>query len=287
MSRRPRISFLGPPGTFSDDALRTAAAGAGFEPAPESSILDALRAVRCGESTLALVPFENSTEGSVRPTLDALAFDVEGIAIIGEYDHPISLSLIARDEIALEAIGEVASHPQAAAQCARFLRAKLPDARVVPASSTAEAVRSLRGDESDGRAALGAASAAEIYGATVLAEGVEDDSTNLTRFVWIATQGTPRRAGGLWRTTLIFSELGEDHPGALVDALVEFSSRGVNLTRIESRPRRAGLGRYMFFVDLDGAAGQPGVDESIHALRSKADSVRVLGSYPVGGVGLP
>lgn len=299
----PRISFLGPPGTFSDDALRAAAGGAAYEPAPADSILDALLAVRSGDAALALVPFENSTEGSVRQTLDALAFEVGGIAIVGEYDHSISHNLIALEELPLEAIEQVASHPQAAAQCARFLRERLPAARVVPAASTAEAVRGLTAG-GPRQAALGALAAADIYGARVLAEGIEDEGGNVTRFVWIAGAGKdlagagqlggaergrrePRATDRPWRTTLIFAELGEDHPGALVEALVEFSRRGVNLTRIESRPRRAGLGTYMFFVDLDGATGEPSVDEAVGALRSKADSVRVLGSYPVGGVGLP
>jgi prephenate dehydratase len=109
----------------------------------------------------------------------------------------------------------------------------------------------------------------------------------VTRFVWVAPAGIPVAGQGPWRTTLIFSELGEDHPGALVDALTEFSSRGVNLTRIESRPRREELGRYMFFVDLDGAAGDAAVREALEGLRAKAESVRVLGSYPVGARGIP
>ena len=116
----------------------------------------------------------------------------------------------------------------------------------------------------------------------VLREGVEDTPDNVTRFVWIAPAGTKPAGGGPWRTTLVFSELGADHPGALVEALTEFSSREVNLTRIESRPRRQGLGRYMFFIDLDGAEDEPAVAEAIEALRDKAESVRILGSYPVG-----
>ena len=131
-------------------------------------------------------------------------------------------------------------------------------------------------------AAIGARAAAELYGGVVLREGIEDEPDNVTRFVWVAPAGTRPRGDGQWRTTLIFSELGEDHPGALVDALTEFSERGVNLTRIESRPLRRGLGRYMFFVDLDGAGDEEPVAEAIEALRGKAESVRVLGSYPVG-----
>ena len=129
-------------------------------------------------------------------------------------------------------------------------------------------------------AAIGARAAAELYGGTVLEEGIEDEAANVTRFVWIAPAGAEPRGGGAWKTSLVFAELGEDHPGALVDALREFSSREVNLTRIESRPLRLGLGRYMFFCDLEGAVADDAVAEAIEALRGKAESVRVLGSYP-------
>ena len=136
-------------------------------------------------------------------------------------------------------------------------------------------------------AALGAASAAPIYDCVVLREGVEDDPDNVTRFVWIAPEGTEPIGVGPWRTTLVFSELGADHPGALVEALTEFSSRDVNLTRIESRPLRQGLGRYMFFCDLEGDQHDQSVAAGIEALRGKAESVRILGSYPIAANGIP
>ncbi|MGH2962534.1 MAG: prephenate dehydratase, partial [Solirubrobacterales bacterium] len=162
----------------------------------------------------------------------------------------------------------------------------LPAAEVRAAASTAEAVRSVAESE-EPWAALAARSAAEIYGCVVLADGVEDGPDNVTRFVWIAPEDVRPEGEGGWRTTLVFSELGEDHPGALVEALLEFSRRGVNLTRIESRPRRRGLGRYMFFLDLEGSAEDPVVAEAIEGLRSKAESVRLLGSYPVETSGVP
>ena len=280
------VAFLGPAGTFSDDALRAAGgrAPAGVEPQPAVTIHDAVIAVALGEADRALVPFENSIEGSVRPTLDALAFDAESVSIAGEHDHEISQSLIARAETELDAIEVVVSHPQPSAQCARFLREELPQAEIRATDSTAEAVRQV--SESDGRwAALGSASTAEIYGCVVLREGVEDEKGNVTRFAWLAPEGVraepePDQA---WRTTLIFSELGADHPGALVDALYEISNREVNMTRIESRPRRYELGRYMFFIDMEGADADPPVAEAIGALRNKAENVRVLGSYPIAG----
>ena len=281
-----RVAYLGPAGTFSQDALRAATAGGAIEEVPAATVHEAIIAVASGEVDRAMVPFENAIEGSVRPTLDALAFEARGVTIAGEHDHPIHQALIARGELELDAIEAVVSHPQPAAQCARFLRDELPRASVRPAASTADAVRAVVGADRPW-AALGPASAAGIYGGVVLREGVEDEDDNVTRFVWIAPEGIRAEGGGAWRTTLIFSELGADHPGALVEALTEFSEREVNLVRIESRPLRQGLGRYMFFIDLDGADTDPPVAEAIGALRDKAENVRILGSYPIAPDRLP
>jgi prephenate dehydratase len=276
-----RVAFLGPAGTFNDDALKRACAEREYEPLAAATVHDAIVAVERGDADRALVPFENSIEGAVRPTLDALAHDVEEVAIVGEYDYPVRHSLIASEQLALGDIAVVLSHPQANAQCARFIRERLPGAEVRSAESTAEAVR-LVSESDEPWAALGSRAAAELYGGVVLEEGVEDEADNVTRFVWIAPRGTEARGEGPWKTSLVFSELGEDHPGALVDALVEFSGREINLTRIESRPLRRGLGRYMFFIDLEGGAEDETVAEAIEGLRGKAESVRILGSYPTG-----
>lgn len=278
-----RIAYLGPAGTFTEDALREARGGEdGYEPLRTATIREAILAVERGEADRALVPFENSIEGSVRVTLDTLAFDAQGVAVVGEHDFPVRAHLIAKRPLELSAIETVLSHPQPLAQCARFLRERLPQAEQVTTSSTAEAVRTVC--ESPGSrpssAAIGARSAADLYGGVVLAEGIEDEANNVTRFVWIAPAGTEPSGGEAWKTSLVFSELGEDHPGALVNALREFSSREVNLTRIESRPLRLGLGRYMFFCDLEGALSEAAVAEAVEALRGKAESVRILGSYP-------
>jgi prephenate dehydratase len=281
-----RVAFLGPAGTFSEDALRAAAAGVDVEPQPAPTVHDAIVAVVAGEADRALVPFENSIEGSVRATLDTLAFDARGVTIAGEHDHPIRHALIAREPLDVDRIQVVLSHPQPAAQCARFLREQVPGAEVRLAESTADAVRAVS-ESGAAWAALAAASAAEIYGCVVLRDGVEDEPDNVTRFVWVAPEGIRAEGNGPWRTTLIFSELGADHPGALVEALTEFSNREVNLTRIESRPLRQGLGRYMFFIDLDGADTDPVVVDAIGALRDKAENVRVLGSYPISPGRLP
>src|SRR5262245_20841607 len=274
-----KVTYLGPPGTFSEDALRAAIGDQEVEAIPAASVYDAIVAIREGRADRALVPFENAIEGAVTATLDTLAFDTDGLTLVGEYDLPIRHCLIAREEIPLERIEVVVSHPQASAQCARFIRESLPQAEVRGAPSTAEAVRTVA-ESRRTWAALGAESAARLYGAAVLRHGVEDEPDNITRFVWVAPEGTVPSDPGPWRTSLVFSELGEDHPGALVDALQVFSDREINLTRIESRPLRRGLGRYQFFVDIEGAAGEEPLSEAIEALRSVAESVRVLGSWP-------
>jgi prephenate dehydratase len=275
-----RIAYLGPRGTFSEDAVWAAVGDQQVDAIPAATVPEAIIAVRQGEVDRALVPFENSIEGAVTATLDTLAFDSDGVTLVGEYDLPIRHCLIARDELPLERIEVVLSHPQASAQCARFVRENLPRAEVRAAPSTAEAVRTVA--ESDQPwAALGAESAARLYGAAVLRHGVEDEADNITRFVWVAPEGTMASGTGPWRTSVVFSELGEDHPGALVDALQVFSAREINLTRIESRPLRRGLGRYQFFIDIEGAAGEDPLAEAIDALRAKAETVRVLGSWPI------
>lgn len=280
-----KVAYLGPAGTFSEEALGLAAAGAAYEPLPVATIPAAVEAVENGASERALVPFENSIEGTVRPTLDALAFDAARVRIVGEFDHRVHQMLIAARAIEPAEVTRVLSHPQPLAQCARFLRAALPGAAVEAVSSTSEAVRRVVEGTDEPWAALGSAAAAGAYGGVVLREDVEDVPDNVTRFVWLAAGEDERPAAEPdrpWRTTLVFDELGADHPGALVDALSVLADRDINMTRIESRPRRSGLGSYMFFIDLDGSAGDETVAAGIAALRERAGNVRVLGSYQVG-----
>src|SRR4051794_18057921 len=274
-----RIAYLGPAGTFTEDALGEAA-GTEFEPLRTATIHDAIIAVERGEADRALVPFENSIEGSVRGTLDTLAFDADSVAIVGEHDYAVRAHLIGREPLELGAIEAVLSHQQPLAQCARFLREQLAGVELRSVSSTAAAVRMVA-ESVRPWAAIGSRAAADLYGCQILREGIQDESDNVTRFVWIAPAGTEPSGEGPWRTSLVFSELGADHPGALVDALGEFSSRSINLTRIESRPLRRGLGRYMFFCDLEGAETDEPVAAAIAELRAKAESVRILGSYPL------
>ncbi len=276
-----RVAFLGPAGTFTEDALEESLRGRGIEPLRTPTVHDAIVAVERGDADRAFVPFENSIEGSVRGTLDALAFETERVTIVGEHDFAVRAHLIARDGEGLGEIEAVLSHQQPLAQCARFLRVELPEVERRSVSSTAAAVRMVA-ESRRPWAAIGARAAAELYGCAIIREGIEDEATNVTRFVWIAPEGTEAEGEGPAKTSLVFSELGEDHPGALVEALQEFSRRRINLTRIESRPLRSGLGRYMFFCDLEGALRDPEVASAIEALRGKAESVRILGSYPVG-----
>ena len=277
-----RIAYLGPAGTFSEDALRQSGfGGEAFEAVPCDTIRDVVEAIGAGKADRALSPIENSIEGSIRGTLDGLVDQADHVTILGEYDHPIRSALIARSDLELERITKVISHPQPLAQCARFLRDELPGAQLEVADSTSSAVLTVsRSDEPV--AALAPASAAVLYGCRILREGIEDEPGNVTRFVWLGPHGTEPagQQGTAWKTTLVFYELGADHPGALVDALLEFSGREINLVRIESRPRRRQLGSYLFFIDVEGQADDPDVAEAISGLENKAESVRILGSYP-------
>ncbi|MBN9623432.1 MAG: prephenate dehydratase, partial [Actinobacteria bacterium] len=237
-----RIAYLGPAGTFTEDALNEALDGAEFEPLRTDTVFDAIQAVIEGSADRALAPYENSIEGSVRGTLDILAFEAPSVAIVGEHDYPVRQHLIAREGVELGEIEAVLSHQQGLAQTARFLRENLPGVELRSVSSTAAAVRMVS-ESPRPWAAVGSRAAAALYGCRILREGIQDEQNNVTRFVWLAPLGTEPPAGERWKTSLIFEELGDDRPGALVDALAEFSSRGINLSRIESRPQRSELGR--------------------------------------------
>jgi prephenate dehydratase len=272
-----RVGYLGPEGTFTHEALIACTDDDELEPLP--TVFDTIMAVHEGRVDRALVPIENSLEGSVNATLDTLAVEAPDVAIVGETVHPIRHCLIARTATPLESIGTVVSHPQATAQCARFLRTRLPGATVTPAASTADAVRTVA--ESDGAlAALGNRLAARIYGCVVLEDGLEDASGNQTRFVWVGARGSEPVGGGPWKTSIVFWGAGDDAPGWLVRCLSELADRSVNLTMIESRPRRLALGHYMFFADLEGRADDTAVADALTALGAHTEELRVLGSYP-------
>ena len=273
-----RVAFLGPAGTFTEEALRASAPGP-VDEVPYPSIYETVMAVHEGETDMAVVPIENSLEGSVTTTLDALATEAHDVQIAKEFVLPVSHNLIASRELPLEQVERVISHPQATPQCSRFLRDRLPHAQRGIAGSTAEAVRMVAEAEQPW-AAIGSKLAAELYGAVVLAEGIEDETGNETRFVWLAREGH-EPLGQPNKTSIVFWGFNDVSPGALVDVLTELSSRGINLTKIESRPRRVGgLGHYMFFADLEGSTGDSNVDDALSALAERVRAMKVLGSYP-------
>jgi len=275
-----RTAFLGPAGTFSDEALR-ASAPVPVEQLPLSTVHETVMAVQHGEAQLGVVPIENSLEGGVAATLDALAGEADRVRIAAEMVHPVTHCLVAAPGTSVAEVERVLSHPQATAQCARYLREQLPGAQRVAVGSTAEAVRQVV-DHGGRAAALASRLAAELYGAEILAEGVEDHPHNRTRFVWLSRAGSRSPFAGLTptKTSVVFWGTGDDAPGWLVTVLGELARRSVNLTRIESRPRRVQLGHYMFFCDLEGGAGEARVGEAIEALAGHVEVVRVLGSYP-------
>jgi prephenate dehydratase len=273
-----RAGYLGPEGTFTHEALLAFPLATDFTPTPLPTVHDAVRAVAEGEVDRALVPIENALEGAVGATLDALA--EQAVAIVGEVVSSITHCLIAHPLDTIEATERVVSHPQAIAQCARFLRDVLPDAEVVAAASTAEAVRTAA--ITPGTAAIGTHAAAELYGCTILREAIEDEPGNATRFVWLARFALDEPSGDVpHKTSVVWWGAGDEAPGWLVRCLTEFASRDVNLTRIESRPRKLGLGHYLFFADVDGHTADPRVGAAIDGLRAHAEVVRVLGSYAV------
>jgi prephenate dehydratase len=277
-----RVAFLGPEGTFAEEALRVSAPGGGtIEEIPYPTVYETVMAVQDGEVDRAVVPIENSLEGSVTATLDALAGEADRVRIAAEVVRPIAHCLAARPGLALEDVRRVISHPQAIAQCAGFLRGRLPRAETGSASSTADAVRTVAAT-SEPWAALGPRLAAELYGCDVLEDNVEDRSDNSTRFVWLAPEGAETGAAPS-KTSIVFWGFNDESPGALVGVLAELADRGINLTKIESRPRRVRLGHYMFFADLEGAATEPRVAEALDALDKRVQTLKVLGSYPVLG----
>jgi len=274
-----RVAYLGPPGTYSEEALRASAPSA-VEEVPHPTIYDAVMAVHDGAVDRAVVPIENALEGAVAVTLDTLALEADDVHIVAEVVHPIHHCVVAATELRLSDVTRVVSHPQATAQCARFLRERLPDAERVVAPSTADAVLSIR-EAGDSAVALGSRLAAELYGCHVLESDVGDGPGNATRFVWLAREASPAEGAG--KTSVGFWGGDDQSPGWLVNSLNELSVRGVNLTRIESRPRRTALGHYMFFADLEGGVAEPSVNEALTALGERVEELRILGSYTILG----
>ncbi len=312
----PVVGYLGPNGTFSEVAARRLASDWAGELVPVASIINLIQSVTDDfvlpepfQLDAAVVPIENSTEGSVGATLDTLV-DHEDLVITAELDLPIEQLLVARTDLPLDQIEQVYSHPQGIAQARRFLAEHLPSAGIVPTSSTSRSIE-LVTESTEPWAAIGSRRAAELYGAKILRDDIQEQ-VNVTRFVLVerksaridrsgnGTTPTPaaveaaeaaeaarqRRAGDHgddrpMKTSVVFQGKGDGSPGWLVRCLSEFAFRRVNLSKIESRPLRGQLGHYRFFIDLEGAATDPDPAEAIEGLRHHATDVRILGSYPV------
>jgi prephenate dehydratase len=276
MTMADRYAYLGPEGTFTEAALEA------FDPAalagalPCASVQATLDAVRSGEADRAIVAIENSVEGAVTATLDELATG-PALAITAEVLLPVAFALLARDGTALADVKTVGGHPQAQPQCRGGLAKNLPGTEWRPASSNAEAARQAAEGQID--AALAGGFAASRYGLAVLASQVSDVPDAVTRFVVVGRAGPVPASTGADRTSLV-AFLREDHPGALMELLTEFAVRGVNLTRIESRPTGDGLGKYCFSIDCEGHLDDARVGEALMGLRRVCADVRFLGSYP-------
>ena len=276
-----RIGFLGPPGTFTEEALLTQPDLAAEEPVPLRSIPDVLAATEGGETDLGFVAIENSIEGTVNVSLDALVFQHE-LLIQREVVLSVRLNLLAPPGTALADVRRVISFPHAIAQCRGFFARELPQAVVVAANSTAEAVREVGESQPPGTAAVGTALAAKLYGLDVLAADVEDHPDNETRFVLVARPGAIPAATGHDKTSIVCFQHA-DRPGSLLAILQEFAARAINLTKLESRPTKRSLGDYCFIIDLEGHVADELVADCLRDLRSKLLEVKFLGSYPAAG----
>ncbi|ACZ83195.1 prephenate dehydratase [Streptosporangium roseum] len=272
----PKLAYLGPEGTFTEEALRILAPQA--ERLPRANVSAALDAARRGEADGAVVPLENSLEGAITTTLDEFAWGGP-LLITAELLLPVEFSLLARPGTRIGRIKRVFTHPAAITQCRTFIARELPDAVVVAAPSTAAAAQEVALPGSPYDAAIAARIAGEHYGLVELATGIGDRSDTVTRFVRVSRPGPLPEPTGSDRTTLV-AFLTDDHPGALLEMLTEFSVRGVNLTRIESRPTGDGIGRYFFHFDFEGHVADARVGEAISGLHRICADVRFLGSYP-------
>jgi len=274
-----RVAFLGPEGTFTEEALLAdPPQGAHLNPFPYPSMREVMLAVRNGDAALGIVPIENSLEGSVAVTLDLLAFEFDDLFIVREAVHPIRHQLITRSQVELDQITKVISHPHAYGQCRQFLDTHLPRVEHEAANSTADAVRIVSRVDRPW-AAIGNRLAAEMYECVVLRDNIEDSLENQTRFVYLSRTPAAQDLGVTYKTSLVCT-IGADQPGSLLLILSEFAHRYINLTKVESRPSRQGLGKYIFFIDIEGRLTDPAVEQALRCLACKLPWIKVFGSFP-------
>ncbi|MCY4582909.1 MAG: prephenate dehydratase [Chloroflexi bacterium] len=272
-----KIAYLGPQGTFSEQAALDYAHDA--ELVAYRSITASAMSVLQGEADEAVCPIENSYQGAVTDTLDVLLHE-EGLHIRQELTLDIVHNLMVKPGVVLAAVKRVYSHPQALGQCRRYLEQHLPNAELAAALSTAEAVeRAIASDVP--AAAIAPSRAAELYGAQILAPGIQDDDNNVTRFVVLGRSDHPRTGNDL---TSVAMEFSEDKPGQLFGVLREFAERNLNLTKIESRPTRLGLGKYYFLVDIEGHEDDPTLADALALVEQRTSQLIKFGSYPRAGI---
>lgn len=276
-----RFAYLGPEGTFAEAALRTLPAAARGVLLPQVSVVAAIDAVRGGEADAAVVPLENSVEGSVASTVDELATG-EPLVITREILLPVSFALLVRP--GTTQVATVATHPHAEAQCRRWLRTNLPAAEVVMTTSTAEAAAGVNRGEYD--AAIAAPLAGSVHRLVPLSSDIADTPDAVTRFVLLSRPAPPPERSGNDKTSLV-AFIADDHTGALLEVLTEFAVRGISLTRIESRPTKERMGQYCFSLDCEGHLADARVGEALMALRRICADVRYLGSYERAGTAEP
>lgn len=244
---------------------------------PYQTMSEVIFAVEQGEVDKGIVPIENSIEGSVNETLDALAFDVN-LTIEKEIIAPVVHNLIGREKVDFKDIKLVISHPQAIAQCRQYLAEKLPGTPILAANSTAEAVK-IVSDKDKSIVAIGTKLAAKIYGMEIIDTDIEDYKDNQTRFVVVGK--TPSSPTGNDKTSIVCF-IYENRPGSLLQILQEFSFRYINLTKIQSRPTKKALGDYCFFIDMEGHRNDEAINSVLECLKCKLRDVKILGSYPKG-----
>jgi prephenate dehydratase len=275
-----RVAFLGPEGTFTEQALLSQPDLATQDLVPMATFAEVLAAVDAGAIDLGFVALENSIEGTVNVTIDALALEHD-LLIQREVVLGIQLSLMAPPGVGLSDIERVLTFPVAAAQCHNWMAAEIPSAEVVAANSNAEAAR-LVAEEHDGRsAAVAPALAATIYGLEVLASDIEDHPENSTRFALVGRGPVPPPTGHDKTTIVVFQRT--DRAGSLLAILQEFAARAINLVKLESRPTKRALGDYCFIIDLEGHLADELVADCLRDVRSKVADIKFLGSYPAAG----
>ena len=276
-----RVAFLGPPGTFTEEALLTQPDLATAELVALRTMPDVLAATAAGEVDYGFVAMENAIDGTVNESLDSLVFEQDDLLIQREVVIGVHLNLLAPPGTSLADVRQVVSFPKAIAQCRIFLASQLPEAEAVAANSTAEAVRRVGEAQEPGTAAVGTALAAKLYGLDVLAADIEDHPDNATRFVLVSRGHIPAPTGHDKTSIVCFQRA--DHPGSLHAILGQFSARAINLTKLESRPTKKGLGDYCFIIDLEGHVADEVIADCLRDLHAQLAGVKFLGSYPAAG----